>query len=305
MDHADMEEQQIVDRYVRGTLPAEEVARFEEHYLSCPVCLDRLDLAESMNRGFKRAAGQDAARVAAARQLAVVAWLSRLSRSRQAAVLTMTLLVAVLLPWGLAVRRMAGRDRELATARSPSKVSLPAASRPPPAASPSACCPPAEPPELSFLEAARKGECQCRTQQRLPERWVGSSSGFPNSCLSSTCSKRSASPRKFLACTGPGRSSGAASTPPRLPSTAAPPLRRAARSWQAATARDSGSPGSWTRAFSPPSRAFPRWIRRTLDSARRRTSNPRTRPRKRGSASPDLFPTPTTRICGPAPISRS
>src|SRR5436305_3908737 len=118
MDHADIEEKQIVDRYVRGTLPAEEVARFEEHYLSCPDCLDRLDLAESMNRGFKRAAGQDAARVAAARQLAVVAWLSRLGRSRQAAVLTMTLLVAVLLPWGLAVRRMAGRDRELATARS-------------------------------------------------------------------------------------------------------------------------------------------------------------------------------------------
>src|SRR5436305_7670054 len=102
MDHADMEEQQIVDRYVRGTLPAEEVARFEEHYLSCQDCLDKLDLAESMNRGFKRAAGQDAVRVAAVvRQLAVVAWLARLGRSRQAAVLVMALLVAVLLPWGL------------------------------------------------------------------------------------------------------------------------------------------------------------------------------------------------------------
>src|SRR5258708_19912001 len=82
MDHAEIEEQQIVDRYVRGTLPAEEVARFEEHYLSCQDCLDRLDLAESMNRGFKRAAGQDAVRVAAARQLAVVAWLAHLGRPR-------------------------------------------------------------------------------------------------------------------------------------------------------------------------------------------------------------------------------
>jgi hypothetical protein len=117
MDHADVEEQQIVDRYVRGTLPAEEAARFEEHYLSCPECLDRLDLAESMKRGFQRAAGQDAARVAAARQLAVVAWLARLGRSRQAAVLAMALLVAVLLPWGLAVRRMAEHDRELAQER--------------------------------------------------------------------------------------------------------------------------------------------------------------------------------------------
>src|SRR6185312_6788368 len=93
MNHAEIEEQQIVDRYVRGTLPAEEVARFEEHFLSCPDCLDRLDLAESMSRGFKRAAGQ-------------------------AAVLVMALLVAVLLPWGLAERRLADRDRELATTRS-------------------------------------------------------------------------------------------------------------------------------------------------------------------------------------------
>jgi multidrug efflux pump subunit AcrA (membrane-fusion protein) len=118
MDHAQIEEQQIVDRYVRGTLPAAEVAGFEEHYLSCQDCLDQLDLAESMNRGFKRAAGQDAVRVAAAHQLAVVAWLARLGRSRQAAVLVMALLVAVLLPWGLAERRIADRDRELARTRS-------------------------------------------------------------------------------------------------------------------------------------------------------------------------------------------
>lgn len=119
MNHAEIEEQQIVDRYVRGTLPAEEVARFEEHYLSCQDCLDQLDLAEAMNRGFKRAAGQDAVRVATVvRQLAVVAWLARLGRSRQAAVLAMALLVAVLLPWGLAERRIAGRDHELATTRS-------------------------------------------------------------------------------------------------------------------------------------------------------------------------------------------
>jgi len=118
MNHAEIEEQQIVDRYVRGALPAEEAARFEEHFLSCPDCLDRLDLAESMSRGFKRAAGQDAVRVAVVRQLAVVAWLARLGRSRQAAVLAMALLVAVLLPSGLAVRRLADRDRELATTRS-------------------------------------------------------------------------------------------------------------------------------------------------------------------------------------------
>ncbi|HEX4959446.1 MAG TPA: zf-HC2 domain-containing protein [Thermoanaerobaculia bacterium] len=117
MDHAHIEEQHVVDRYVRGTLPAEEAARFEEHYLSCQTCLDQLDLAEAMKRGFQRAAGQDAVKVAAVRQLALVAWLFRLGRSRQAAVLVMTLLVAVLLPWGWAARKLSDRDRELAQER--------------------------------------------------------------------------------------------------------------------------------------------------------------------------------------------
>lgn len=118
MDHTYIEEQQIAERYVRGTLPAGEAERFEEHYLSCPECLDRLDLTESMQRGFKRAAGQDAARQAAARQLALVAWLARLGRSRQMAVLAMGLLVLAVLPAGLALREIGQRDRELAQARS-------------------------------------------------------------------------------------------------------------------------------------------------------------------------------------------
>lgn len=118
MDHTDIENRQIVDRYVMGKLPPDEAANFEEHYLSCPECLDRLEVAESMQRGFQRAAGRDAARVAAARQLALVAWLSRLGRSRQMAALLMAVLVVAVLPAGLALREIGERDRELAQTRS-------------------------------------------------------------------------------------------------------------------------------------------------------------------------------------------
>jgi len=116
MNHPDIDEHQVIDRYVMGTLPPEEAERFEEHYLSCPQCLDQLALAESMQRGFKRAAGQDVARLAATRQLALFAWLARLGRSRQAAVLAMALLVVVVavLPGSLALRRLGTVDRELA-----------------------------------------------------------------------------------------------------------------------------------------------------------------------------------------------
>ena len=120
MDHATIEDQQIVERYLKGKLSPEETARFEEHYLSCQECLDRLDLAESMERGFKRAAGQDAAELAAVqqvRQLAVVAWLARLGRSRQMAALVMTVLVVAILPGLFALRQIRERDRDLTATR--------------------------------------------------------------------------------------------------------------------------------------------------------------------------------------------
>jgi len=118
MNHAEIEERQIAELYLRGKLPPEEAATFEEHYLSCQECLDRLETAESMDRGFKRAAGQDAARVAATRQIALLAWLSRLGRSRQMAVLAMAVLVIAVLPGLLGLREVRERERELAATRS-------------------------------------------------------------------------------------------------------------------------------------------------------------------------------------------
>jgi len=111
MDHTYIEENQVVDRYVMGKLPPDEAGRFEDHYLSCPECLDRLELAESLQRGFKRMAGQEAAVLATARQLAVVAWLARLGRSRQMAVLAMTVLVLAILP-GIAFRGLSDHGQE-------------------------------------------------------------------------------------------------------------------------------------------------------------------------------------------------
>jgi anti-sigma factor RsiW len=109
MDHVYVEEHQIADRYVMGTLPADEAERFENHYLSCPECLDRLELAESVQRGFKRMAGQDVTKAAAVQQLAVVAWLARLGRSRQLGVLLAALLVVAVLPTGVALDSRAQR----------------------------------------------------------------------------------------------------------------------------------------------------------------------------------------------------
>lgn len=118
MNHTEIEERQIAELYLMGKLPPEEAASFEEHYLSCQECLDQLAVAESMERGFKRAAGQDAARAAATRQIAVLAWLSRLGRSRQMAALAMAVLVVAVVPGLLGLREVRQRERELAATRS-------------------------------------------------------------------------------------------------------------------------------------------------------------------------------------------
>ncbi len=118
MDHSYIEERQIVDRYLMKQLPAGEAVRFEDHYVYCQQCLDQLELAEKLQRGFKRAAAGDAARVAAARRLGVLAWLARSLRSPRAGLVVMALLAVAVLPASLMFRelRRAGRQLDEANA---------------------------------------------------------------------------------------------------------------------------------------------------------------------------------------------
>lgn len=117
MDHIFIDEHQIADRYVRGTLSEEESEQFEAHSFTCPECLDRIEVARSIRRGFQRVAREDAVRLASVRQLAFVAWLARLGRSRQIGVLFLALLAAALLPAGLSLRMLAERGRDQEAAR--------------------------------------------------------------------------------------------------------------------------------------------------------------------------------------------
>ena len=108
MDHAYVDDQQIAERYLLGKLSGEERDRFEEHFLGCRECVERLELAAILQQGTRQLAG----RHAAATSLGILAALARLGRSRRAALAAMALLAAVLLPALLALR--VGRlDREV------------------------------------------------------------------------------------------------------------------------------------------------------------------------------------------------
>ena len=61
MDHAYIEEHGLIERYHRGLLDPEEETRFEEHYFSCPQCMEQLELARGFQRGLQAATAEDAA----------------------------------------------------------------------------------------------------------------------------------------------------------------------------------------------------------------------------------------------------
>ena len=140
MEHDWIDEHQVAERYLLGQLAAAEAAEFEEHSLGCPECLDRLEAAEGLAAGLKRAAAREAALWGVALQVGLFARLARLSRSRQASVLVMALLLAVVLPGGLLLRRVGELGRELDRARQyhPARPTSPALPSRPPAADPEA-----------------------------------------------------------------------------------------------------------------------------------------------------------------------
>ncbi len=53
MDHGLIDKDLIVERYVMGRLDGEERRLFEEHFVECRDCLDRLDAAAGLRAGLK------------------------------------------------------------------------------------------------------------------------------------------------------------------------------------------------------------------------------------------------------------
>jgi hypothetical protein len=60
MDHDYIEQFNIVDRYLMGKLIVEESERFEEHFIDCPQCTDRLQTIRTFRQGLRQVALQEA-----------------------------------------------------------------------------------------------------------------------------------------------------------------------------------------------------------------------------------------------------
>jgi hypothetical protein len=117
MDHPFIEEHNIPYLYLLGKLPAEEQEHFEEHFIVCPECLNRLETTESFIDSLKTVATEDILRPQAYVQAGILVWLARLSRKRQAMLLSITILLLVALPAALFVAEMKHTRGELAQAK--------------------------------------------------------------------------------------------------------------------------------------------------------------------------------------------
>jgi hypothetical protein len=92
IDHTEIEESGLVERYHQGLLPPEEEARFEAHFVTCSECMEQLELARGFQRGLKTAAAEDAARAVV--RAGLFAWLARRGRLAQWGLALAVLLVA-------------------------------------------------------------------------------------------------------------------------------------------------------------------------------------------------------------------
>src|SRR6185436_87197 len=100
MTHLSIEENNIAERYLTGKLSAEEEAGFEEHFIDCEECLDRLKTTNRFRRALRTAVAQDAgyAMANAVARTGRLAKVASLSKTRRAALAGIAILLIAGLP---------------------------------------------------------------------------------------------------------------------------------------------------------------------------------------------------------------
>ena len=111
MDHAYVEEHEIIRRYLADRLAEDERNRFEAHYVDCDQCLERLEVEEGFREGVREVAAEEVARTVE-RGLFLRLLVSRSGR----ALLGAALAVLVALPLGVLLTQNRKLDQRLAAA---------------------------------------------------------------------------------------------------------------------------------------------------------------------------------------------
>jgi Putative zinc-finger len=166
MDHEQITEHNVVERYVLGRLTPEEEERFEEHLLECPECRLQVEREDDFQEGLHTVAAEEAVRatVRVGMTAGTIAWLGR----RRGWLLVAALLLLAAFPlWLLRERsRLQGEIGHLQAAL----ASPPAAPVPTPAPAPVAPSTPVGDPaekEKLLAEIAAQKDANAKLSERL------------------------------------------------------------------------------------------------------------------------------------------
>jgi hypothetical protein len=111
MDHGQIAEQELVERYYRRELPPDLEARFEEHFLGCGACQEQLAVERGLASGTRALALEEAARTLTT--TGILAWLAR-RRLLPTLALLAILIVTVPLLWHLHQSKERAEDEAVA-----------------------------------------------------------------------------------------------------------------------------------------------------------------------------------------------
>ncbi len=117
MDHREIEERDIAFLYLKGQLSADELRLFEEHFVNCPECLDRVEALQGLRSGLRQVAVEDASKQQMPALAGWAGWLARWQAWQQATALACAVLLLVALPAWLLLARMETLRRDLSEAR--------------------------------------------------------------------------------------------------------------------------------------------------------------------------------------------
>ena len=67
LDHAYVEENDLIQSYLAGRLSESEQDAFEAHYFACAICLENLETANDLREGMRQVAAEDIVRTAETR----------------------------------------------------------------------------------------------------------------------------------------------------------------------------------------------------------------------------------------------
>lgn len=83
MNHEEIAERNVVERYLMHRLTADEEERFEEHLLECAECRERVEWEEDFQDSFRTVAAEETARTALAARVGILAFLAQRSAARR------------------------------------------------------------------------------------------------------------------------------------------------------------------------------------------------------------------------------